>query len=456
MEEQPLATYAGPRFQRKYGRGYRFLGEDLTNLGFREFGKVTVDCRFRQSEARWGVLGDRASPAGIIYMDLTFNQPNGCQLENATVSITLHEEEALELGDRKTRFNRRAIPSNALNITDSYGPKHISGEPTLVPVKRTFHGTPQFTVLGAGGGGLGVDQEKTFNHTSRWMFTGQLVPGKEGRGTGTTYRTLKWELTENELERQSVHSNPIHTAFAFQHERKPFYMQVEIQGKLRKSFRNIKEKTNEVFRSLKFPPDAKQDQGSSLTLVNVNQPDSSQRRLDTWAQGLPIEMARRNYLEMAIELPSVFKAKMDEAPVPTSTEIAQNNLPETKTSAIPDAPPAAPSAGNLATTDGGAAQNIINLSRAVERFTFPQETLLSNCDIPAVAPPIKLTGIAESQAQQPTAIPRGNPVDVQVDLVRLAQYPILVAFVQMLASFLDLFPLKSSRRLQQAASPLLS
>ena len=74
-----------------------------------------------------------------------------------------------------------------------------------MPVKKTYHGTPHVEVLGNGAGGLGVDIEKTRTYSSRWTFRGDLMPGKDRRrkgARGTVYKSIKWELSENDIETQ--------------------------------------------------------------------------------------------------------------------------------------------------------------------------------------------------------------------------------------------------------------
>jgi hypothetical protein len=155
-------------------------------------------------------------------MDLSFDQPKECRLSSATVLVTL--EEYLNESD-----NARvpAVLSSSLQVTDRYGPKQLSGEQKTMPVKKIYHFTPTVNAIGNGGGGVGVDTEKTITYVDRWISTGQLLPGKcefRSHVRGTTYRTIKWELTENDLESRSVHTKSIHTGFAFQHEGKPFYI----------------------------------------------------------------------------------------------------------------------------------------------------------------------------------------------------------------------------------------
>ncbi|KAK8091212.1 hypothetical protein PG994_000717 [Apiospora phragmitis] len=44
---------------------------------------------------------------------------------------------------------------------------------------------------------------------------------------------MKWGINENQLERQSDHAKTFHTAFGFEHDGQPFFMQVEVNGHLK-------------------------------------------------------------------------------------------------------------------------------------------------------------------------------------------------------------------------------
>lgn len=220
-----------------------------------------MDCRFRQSESQWGVLS-QSTPAGVLYVDLNFDQPQDCRPKSATVLVTLEKEEP---ASTTAPLNR-----DALQLTDHYGPKHLSDEPTALPRKRVYQLMPEVNAMGCSGGGVGVNGEKTTNEVRRWMFTGQLMPGK-APNNAVAYRTLKWELTENELDSQSFHNNVIRTGFAFKHDREAFRIRVEIQGKLQKRTRQLKESWKDKTRHFKFPPEANQDQGSTVTLVDIRE-----------------------------------------------------------------------------------------------------------------------------------------------------------------------------------------
>ncbi|BCR89970.1 uncharacterized protein ACHE_51168A [Aspergillus chevalieri] len=305
MEPESLSQQIRPRFARKYGRSYHHFGQlSSASLGSRNLGKVRVDCRFRLSESQWGVL-NQSTPAGVLYVDLNFDQPQDCRLKSATVLMTLDKEKPVSTA---TPLNR-----DTLQLTDYYGPKHLSGEPTTLPRRRVYQFMPEVNAMGCSGGGVGVNSEKTTNEVRRWMFTGQLMPGK-APNNAVAYRTLKWELTENDLDSQSFHNNVIRTGFAFEHDREAFRIRVEIQGKLQKRTHQLKESWKDKTRHFKFPPEADRDQGSAITLVDVRQTRQFQRNIDNLAMGLPHEMVRRNQLEVPVEVPNSMPSLFQELP----------------------------------------------------------------------------------------------------------------------------------------------
>lgn len=308
MEPEFISQQTRPRFARKYGRSYQYFGQlSSASLGSRHMGKVRVDCRFRLSESQWGTI-NKSSPAGILYVDLNFDQPQDCRLKSAAVLVTLEKEEPLDSDTKPQSLNH-----NTLQLTDYYGPKHINGEPTVLPTKRVYQFMPEANAMGCSGGGVGIQNEQTTNEVRRWAFTGQLMPGKSP-SSAVAYRTLKWELTENEFDSQSFHSNVIRTGFAFEHDREVFRIRVEINGKLQKRTRQLKEAWKDKTRHFRFPPEAKQDQGSAVTLVDVRQTKQFKRQLDSLAIGLPDEMIKRNQLDVPVEVPNSMPSLFQELP----------------------------------------------------------------------------------------------------------------------------------------------
>jgi hypothetical protein len=297
-----------PLISRRYGRSLlSCTPTPVTFLSHKEIGKVDVDCRLRLSKSQWGVIGKNKNPGGIIYLDLNFDQPADCKLSSASVSVTLEEH--------------RVLKENALFATDQFGPKRLTGELHEVPVTKNYRFTPHVDVLGAGAGGVGIDASKQKVLSSRWSFTGQLLfaEDKDDATREKVYRRLKWELAENKLESRVLHSNLFHAGFTFEHERQPFYLKIEIEGKLRRT-------KDRIMNRLKFPPDSQKKDGVSWTLIDPGVPGKSTRRLDALADGLSKAMEMENLQDIPMQIPEALPASFTE-PVHTSIPKKPNYLP---------------------------------------------------------------------------------------------------------------------------------
>ncbi|KAL2860017.1 hypothetical protein BJX68DRAFT_260988 [Aspergillus pseudodeflectus] len=438
---QPPHTYA-----RRFGRTYRGLDNLTTaSLCSRNVGKVRADCRLRVAKSQWGSLGALEKPAAIIYMDLAIDQPSNCRLESATVLITL--EEASHSG----------IPcqNKPLQMTDYYGPKQLSGEATKVTVTRSVHLVPQVNVMGSGGGGLGVEREKSASYNTRWTFTGGLLAGEQ---MSPFYRTLKWELRENEVGARSNRSPVIHTAFALQHSDRPFIMRIEIQGRLQSSRDRFRQK-------MRFPRPNDSQQGRSNTLVYPNTVSARGQPLDMLAMGLSSAMERENLMRVPVEVPDAlpisfsvdvdaatttprpgtppFAQRTTDMPVKVSTE--QRRLTRETTPELLLSPDDAASI-----TGNRLASSVSNLSSASTLVNTPR-TPLSRYPSSAI-----LDGAIDSfngrprersmwkkmpQQLQNLEIPRlKEPVSTPQDptLVLLSRYPFLIFLLRIMAGVLDL------------------
>lgn len=318
---QPILQRGTLRRNRKYGR-YDFERFDHrssthASVGHATFDKVEVNCKFLFKKSQWGVLGEHKNPAGIIYLDLSFRQPKDSQLHSATVIVTLDDEDK-DLHEMSHKLHRSgSIGSQCpIQITDCYGPKGFAGPEKFVQTRKSLHLTPNAQVLGYGFGGMGLDTETSFTSSNRWKFSGHLLPGK---GNQWTYKTLKWDLSENDLEPQSTHSPEVHTAFTFEHGGQPFFMRVEIKGKLKKIHGRVKDKL------MKFPASAKKEDGSVVTLINFGERISFKTPLDERARELEFEMEMANMNAIPMEV-------SDPRPV-TYQNISQNpglaNMPTT-------------------------------------------------------------------------------------------------------------------------------
>ncbi|KAM7190991.1 hypothetical protein V8F20_009529 [Naviculisporaceae sp. PSN 640] len=279
-----------PRVARKVGKTIIWWPTDEGSLASRSIGKVNIDCRLRLSESKWGVL-EGSQPAGILYVDLTFDQPAHCRLSSATVLISLEEYEEDDKKDEEQDKDEATL--SRLRVCE-FGPKLLTGEPTTLKRRTEYSFTPEVNAGVGGFGGLGVKRENSINYVSRWVLKGNtLAPADKKRKTpGIVYRTLKWELTENELAFQPEERSVVHTAFAFEHELKRFYIKVEISGKLSDAM--------DRFRHRVFPPRLKKNQGTLFTLVDLGAEDKARKQnLDNIARRLEEQMREKNLVSLA-------------------------------------------------------------------------------------------------------------------------------------------------------------
>jgi hypothetical protein len=302
-----------PVFARKFGRTFdRLDALSAESLCYRELGKVNVDCKFRSSDSIWGVLGETKRPAGILYMDFTFDQPKNYRLSSAKILVTLQDCESPPQSTLLAAYKGDEImkrPSGPLRVTNHFGPRKITGEPKTMSVTSKINATPNINIWGNGVGGMGLDTEKSRTYVSRWIFDGKIIPGERIRNgpKGSTYRTLKWDLSENDLDLGVEHSNEIHTGFAFEHSKQPCYLKVEISGKLQKMRHRIK-------HQLKFPPNHRKDQGEALTWMGLSKTDHFKTRLDPIADSLSRDLEMKNYAEIPVQLPDALPASFNEVP----------------------------------------------------------------------------------------------------------------------------------------------
>ncbi|KAJ5538228.1 hypothetical protein N7494_007707 [Penicillium frequentans] len=379
---QPHSARQPPaRFARKYGPAFNTF-DHLANVSLcsQELGPIHIDCRFRHSKTQLGVLGSAENQAGILYVDFAFSQPKDSHLTSAVIWISLEEEEEKEEqqsrrnGPRErkkpttvSKYSQNTNPqlilieprlgkSRFLQLTHDFGPRQLEGEPTNVTTKNVMHLTPELNVLGNGGGGLGCDREQTFTQSSRWTFTGNLLPGSrfilrpqnENGTKAMVYRTLKWELSGDDFSRQSTHSNVIQTAFTLEHDMDPFYIRVEIQGKLKKSSDRLKSNVKQLLR---FPRQSQQKDAKSLILVFPDKDKKPIRRLDPIVKGLPLQMERLNLEGLRVQLPDSlpvsFRVQDSNAEKQTAmeqdrtepvTESQKSNLPKNKAPEILPSP----------------------------------------------------------------------------------------------------------------------
>ncbi|ROW01852.1 hypothetical protein VMCG_05586 [Cytospora schulzeri] len=166
---------------------------------------------------------------------------------------------------------------------------------------RERHLTPNVNILGYGAGGIGLTAKQDAIRVSRWKFAGHLDTSKGS----IWYDTLKWTLEENELESQPLHSNVLHTAFAFEHNANEFYMTVEVKGKLIGFSDRLKNKI------MRFGPAGGEGKSRDTVTTKFQWTDgySCPKRLDKMAEGLEYAMEYENLYEIPLEMPDTLPAQ---------------------------------------------------------------------------------------------------------------------------------------------------
>jgi hypothetical protein len=273
-----------------------------------------VDCKYHWKKAQWGVLGSERMPAGIVYMDITFKQPKGYWLDRASVFVTVSEDMstyAIAAPHRSGTATSRSLTSDhAVQITDHYGPRILTGAKTALVETKHDKFIPSVGVMGFELGGIGHESTTTKHRVGRWVFKGSLGRPKGCHGL----QTLEWELSENELNPEQAHSQAYQTAFAFEHSERPVYMRVEVQGKLRSQSRQM------VHKMLRFSSAfGKNDDSSTLTELDLGKHLEFRGSLDQVAQGLNMAMQMANCegpLEVPDPTPAQFTPQASPYPVP--------------------------------------------------------------------------------------------------------------------------------------------
>ncbi|KAG8163124.1 hypothetical protein KVR01_007602 [Diaporthe batatas] len=276
---------------RRFGRADSFkpVGASSTSIGSKSLGKVNIDCQFLFKESQWGTFEGR--PGGIVYLNLNFGPPQNCRVQEATVTITLDEEDpCLEPFNTTQRLSVLHESGIEAQMTPWFGPQVLGGEKKFAEVTSTTKAIPEATVIGNGGGGIGHERSKVFRQEARWSFYGQLLRKKRT----ATYASLRWHLNENELEGQAFHNPTFRTAFAFEHCGRPFLIKVDIEGRLEKWHHQVQSK-------LKFGAGGARE-GKVVTLVDFEDYRRFSRDLEAIARGLPRTMEMRNLEEIPMEI----------------------------------------------------------------------------------------------------------------------------------------------------------
>jgi len=348
-------------------------------------------------------------------MDLSFDQPYNYRLASARVIITLED-----LPPEDTMRQQQESDSYPVQITEHYGPKNLTGEATNVVFTKTLHLTPDLNFLGNGGGGLGIDREKALAYNSRWSFKGQ----RHAIGASPEYRTLEWELRENEEVTHPSHPNVINTAFTFQHNDKPFRMRVDIQGRLRSTRHRIRNK----MRNLRFPPHSDKDQGSSEVLVR---PRNNSRPLDSLARGLERALEKENYMRIPVQVPEALPVTFaDTSPASRSVDVADEGT----------------TGSFLTPREWHNGQTSISASSSTTLIDEPRPidtAMITDSHVPELGSAIHhFHRTQDNQLQQPPITQKYEklPSEVQPQdaMVVLSRYPVLMALIRMLVGVLSL------------------
>ncbi|KAI0594192.1 hypothetical protein F4775DRAFT_574655 [Biscogniauxia sp. FL1348] len=274
---------------RKYGKSdfgrFEHLREPSHYLGRERIGDIDVACKFLCEDSRWGVLTHEKDPGGVVYLDLQFAEPPGCRLKSASIILTLDDDIDLQkqFGIREVA---RISPKVPVQIT-THGPELLHGPLHQILKTERHSAIPNIEVGGLFGfGGLGKESGKKYVEKTQWRFSSHLISNQRGKDT-----SLRWDLTECELERQPWHSNTFHTGFSFRHGGQPFLMKVQVSGTLESVTSHIRHKAKKSLKRFKFPREPQ----TATILVNFGGRDNEYKTpLDEMAQGIPEEMLLRN------------------------------------------------------------------------------------------------------------------------------------------------------------------
>ncbi|KAK9782625.1 hypothetical protein SCAR479_00968 [Seiridium cardinale] len=274
---------------RKYGKyDFERFGHLTGSRHYLENGSIgdmKVTCSFLFTKSRWGVLTPAQNPGGVVYLDLGFIDPPGCRLKGATVLLTLDEEDE-DLQRHYAADKPPPKPRVPVQIVE-YGPQQLHGQISEALKMTTNSFVPNINVGAFGGfGGVGRESKKQELKKSQWKFSSQALPNHLGKPT-----TLRWDLNENKIDRQSDHSNTFHTAFAFEHDGQPFFMQVEVSGHLESTTSHLRHKVRQKFKRFKFPAEPR----NAITMVNFGGRNNAYKTpLDEEVERIPLDMVLQN------------------------------------------------------------------------------------------------------------------------------------------------------------------
>ncbi|CRG89771.1 hypothetical protein PISL3812_06810 [Talaromyces islandicus] len=206
---------------------------------------------------------------------------------------------------------------SGLEVTEFFGPKAIYGEANEETYSRKFQFVPEIGASGFTVGGMGVEDNKESAVSTRWKFEGwrmgivneettpptnsaESLGARKANATTATqcqpakYQRVSWRLEENKKEVQVVRNPTLHMAFAFEHENKPFLLELEVEGKLRHRHHRALEKLVFPPRSSKASANARIDAEKLCYGINDD--------LRTTALGLNDTMIEKNCKSQGIEI----------------------------------------------------------------------------------------------------------------------------------------------------------
>lgn len=281
------------------------------SIGDASIGKVKVDCKFLFEKSLWGVMTRAQNPAGIVYLDLNFQQPRDHRLKAATVTVRLDEDDDDLPKQRSTHQRPWPVPVQI----GAHGPMQLTGEAHRALKTSRWSLKPHIDIAGlAGIGGVGPDSETQSVQECRWTFSSHLRADPTSQRASSAYRILEWQLTENEFETQSSHSNTVHTAFSFQHDGQPFLMHVSVQGQLQSWTSNAKMGIKNTMRKCKIGSSSP-DAPCATTLINFNGRHQFSKPLDEVARGLSLAMELENMRSIPPQIPTSHRTTFREVPV---------------------------------------------------------------------------------------------------------------------------------------------
>lgn len=244
-----------------------------------------------------------------MYLNLNFGSPHGSRLREATITITLDDQdERLEPYNRGPPLRNLHHSGAPVQVTEWYGPRALVGEKKYAMITSKAKAIPDANILGYGVSGVGYERSKTFMEESRWSFHGEKMRG----GRTSTYTTLKWCLTERELDSASSRNPKIHTAFAFEHSGQAFIMKVQIMGRLH-------HRHEQLVSKLRFGLDEARE-GKVVTLVDFEDYTRFSRGLDDIAEGLPRAMEMANLQDIPVEVPDSLPVSFQQVRPPQSLQ----------------------------------------------------------------------------------------------------------------------------------------